>query len=394
MYKLEQQRANTRVSQSVTGYVKLMSESSKSTGREYLSRLRQFEEYTTTVHKFTLDDLLLTKKVQMDVYELLRGYVTFLLSKNSYSNRTIKQRVVTARDLLEYNDIDTGRFKYKVKIPKIVKREIEALDRNLIIDILENCPNPRLKLYVLLLASTGMRAGEACSIRIMDLDLDKRKVHIRGEYTKTKTARYVYLTNELCKSLLIWFDYKYRPRKKYFEWDNDKKYYVRLRDPPIVEPQRDETDLIFGLRFGTGERQSVRALYHHLLDHFDKVLDRLGIEFEDISKRRRKITLHSFRRHVKSTISDLGYSDYSEWFIGHAHSTYYRRPEKEKFELFKKLESSLTYLDQAGLEKKHQDVISRLETVEEENINLHKEVSKYESLQKQIEELNRKMGLG
>jgi len=29
------------------------------------------------------------------------------------------------------------------------------------------------------------------------------------------------------------------------------------------------------------------------------------------------IPLHSFRRFVKTTISDLGYSDYSEWFIGH-----------------------------------------------------------------------------
>ena len=43
----------------------------------------------------------------------------------------------------------------------------------------------------------------------------------------------------------------------------------------------------------------------------------------------RKITLHSFRRFVKSTISDLGYSDFSEWFIGHDGSTYYRKKESE-----------------------------------------------------------------
>ena len=40
------------------------------------------------------------------------------------------------------------------------------------------------------------------------------------------------------------------------------------------------------------------------------------------NKIRRKNTLHSFRRFVKTTISDLGYADYSEWFIGHAGSTY------------------------------------------------------------------------
>jgi hypothetical protein len=38
---------------------------------------------------------------------------------------------------------------------------------------------------------------------------------------------------------------------------------------------------------------------------------------EDGNERRRQITLHSFRRFVKTTISDLGYADYSEYFIGH-----------------------------------------------------------------------------
>jgi hypothetical protein len=39
------------------------------------------------------------------------------------------------------------------------------------------------------------------------------------------------------------------------------------------------------------------------------------------NQRRRKVTLHSFRRFVKTTISDLGYDDYSEWLIGHSGST-------------------------------------------------------------------------
>ena len=56
----------------------------------------------------------------------------------------------------------------------------------------------------------------------------------------------------------------------------------------------------------------------------------------------RKITLHSFRRYVKTTISDLGYSDYSEWFIGHSGSTYWRKKDNEKAEIFQKIERYLT----------------------------------------------------
>jgi hypothetical protein len=57
------------------------------------------------------------------------------------------------------------------------------------------------------------------------------------------------------------------------------------------------------------------------------------------SYRRREIKLHSFRRFVKTTISDLGYSDYSVWFIGHSGSTYWRKKESEKAELFRKIET-------------------------------------------------------
>jgi hypothetical protein len=40
---------------------------------------------------------------------------------------------------------------------------------------------------------------------------------------------------------------------------------------------------------------------------FERTLDRMGKgEREENNNNRRKITLHSFRRHVKTTVSDLG----------------------------------------------------------------------------------------
>ena len=74
-------------------------------------------------------------------------------------------------------------------------------------------------------------------------------------------------------------------------------------------------------------------------------------EREDDNERRRQITLHSFRRFVKSTISDLGYSNYSEWFIGHSGSTYYRKKDSEKVEIFLKIEPYLTFLNVYELER-------------------------------------------
>ncbi|HZD34954.1 MAG TPA: hypothetical protein VE130_07090 [Nitrososphaeraceae archaeon] len=46
--------------------------------------------------------------------------------------------------------------------------------------------------------------------------------------------------------------------------------------------------------------------------------------------KRRKITLHSFRRFVKTVISNQANQDYSEWFLGHSKSLYYTIKEQER----------------------------------------------------------------
>jgi hypothetical protein len=87
-------------------------------------------------------------------------------------------------------------------------------------------------------------------------------------------------------------------------------------------------------------------------------------------ERLRQITLHSFRRFVKSTISDLGYGDYSEWFIGHSGSTYWLKKESEKAELFKKIEIYLTFLNIHQLERQSADIQSKVEELEDVNSSL------------------------
>jgi paraquat-inducible protein B len=73
---------------------------------------------------------------------------------------------------------------------------------------------------------------------------------------------------------------------------------------------------------------------------------------------------------VKTTISDLGYGDYSEWFIGHSGSTYWRKKESEKAELFKKIEPYLTFLNIHQLERQGADIQSKVEELEEPNQSL------------------------
>src|SRR6476660_1042803 len=100
-------------------------------------------------------------------------------------------------------------------------------------------------------------------------------------------------------------------------------------------------------------------------------IDRIGKGTrEDGNERRRQITLHSIRRFVKTTISDLGYADYSEYFIGHSGSTYWRKKDSEKAELFKKIEPYLTFLNVHQLERQGADIQSKVEELEDLNQSL------------------------
>jgi hypothetical protein len=70
------------------------------------------------------------------------------------------------------------------------------------------------------------------------------------------------------------------------------------------------------------------------------------------------------------TISDLGYSDFSEYFIGHSGSTYWRKKESEKAELFRKIERYLTFLNIHQLERQGADIQSKVQELEDLNRSL------------------------
>ena len=88
---------------------------------------------------------------------------------------------------------------------------------------------------------------------------------------------------------------------------------------------------------------------------------------EDGNEQRRQITLHSFRRFVKTTISDLGYADYSEYFIVHSGSTYWHKKESEKAEIFRRVEPYLTFLNVHQLERQGADIQTKVEELEQVN---------------------------
>jgi hypothetical protein len=160
--------------------------------------------------------------------------------------------------------------------------------------------------------------------------------------------------------------YKYRTRRVCYKGErSEEKTITEYRTP-----ERNDNDLIFAVYQNTKMPAPIN-IYIELGRSFGKTLDRMNKgSREDGNERRRQITLHSFRRFVKSTISDLGYGDYSEWFIGHNGSTYWRKKESEKAELFRKIEPYLTFLNIHQLERQGADIQSKVEELEDVNSSL------------------------
>jgi integrase len=283
------------------------------------------------------------KENKVDLYKLLNSFVTFLqketLNGPELMPRTIILYMTAAKSYFAYCDIDisTNKYRYRVSLPPLYREDEQAIDAQDIRKILQHCDNRRLKAYLFVLASGGMRAMEALGIRECDIDFraidfgnpsntqEPAVVKIRKEYSKTRRDRSIFISNEAARVLNEWLVWKYR----------------RSRNPAQARYEGRE-DLVFS-RYHA--RSYPRGVYDRIAIEFRRVVASAGFvsRKEDGVFHRRNVTFHSFRRFVKTTIANQARnSDYSEWFLGHAKSPYYTNKPDEIRRIYK--EDCMKYL--------------------------------------------------
>ena len=356
-------------------FLETISRMNAASAKIYGQRLKNFNDFCLKQYNFDTDRIINEIKLnRIDPYKVLNQFIDYLQYSHTLSPLTLNQQIITTKNLFEYHDVNisNAKLKFKVKFPRTVRRHKQALSKDDVCNIINSCSQIRLKTYVILLAATGMRAVEALSVRIKDFDSKSRKIILRGGFTKTRTERIIWLTEEVSKQIEALIEYKYRSRRVCYY--NARKH---LAVNEYRTPAKNENDLIFAVR---QTKPNPKNIYNHLSADFGKTLARIDMNIKEeyvpnpnsrlIHKERRRITLHSFRRYVKSTISDLGFGDFSEYFIGHKGSTYYTKTDKQIAEMFSKVESHLTFLDFPALERKGADTQAKVEILEQENQRL------------------------
>jgi integrase len=350
----------------VKAFLDSIGRNSRSSKATYSCVMNHFQDFLTDQYQYDCETILqaiLENKV--NVYELLDHFVSFLVNtKPDLTPQSIRLYVVVMKSYLAYHDIDIipAKFKRRVKTPKFYRQDEEPLDASDIRRILLACNNRRLKPYILMLASGGMRPTEALAIRYCDINfsVSPTRIHIRKEYAKTRVARDIYISDEATSYLKQWISWKYRDK------NGNKKRQITKKD----------SDLVFRV-YNINGKSHPNMLYKKVILEFQKTLAAVGMDErkEEGVHKRRKITLHSFRRFVKTVVSDQTNQDYSEWFLGHNKSPYYTKKEPERREIYAtKCTKYLTFLDYTTLEARGKSIEANLREKDREMKDLEAQI--------------------
>jgi integrase len=348
---------------------------SQRTKNVYRFALSHFQTFLSTSEykDYNIEGILIPlNEKTIDVYLVLRKFIHYLsareYSDSKLSPATVSLYVAGVRSYLEHHDIDISphKFKKRVTMPKQYRDTKAAINAEDIRTLLLACTNARLKCFILVLASSGMRANEALSLRIRDIDFSKSptKVHIRAEISKTKQGNDVYISDEAAKEIKKLIDSK-----------------------QAINP--NSNDLIFGIY---KETQTI-SIYKTLRQHFINLLDVTGMNQRKDGTQRMQISFHTFRGFVKTVISNQGYGDYSEWIEGRRNTMsmrYFSMKEQEKEEIYKNCMKYLTFLDYPTVQAVGKDFESKLQERDIQITNLtKKDIEREDVLQSLIKEVKK-----
>jgi integrase len=164
-------------------FLESVSRNSRNSKATYETGLKHFQRFlgasisNNNYQNYNIESILSALQASsVNVYELLDGFVSYFVVHLSHeqhiASTSIFSYVYAVRSYLLYYDIDINpaKFRRRVRLPKIAREDEEPIDANDIRKILLACNNRRLKAYLLLLASGGMRASEGLAIRYRDID--------------------------------------------------------------------------------------------------------------------------------------------------------------------------------------------------------------------------------
>ena len=130
----------------------------------YRDHLKPFESFAMNASNIDLDSLVLgMQEGKYNIYNILSEFTSYLQDHNynkPLSYTTLPNRKAV-KNFLEFNDVDItdNKFKLKIRLPRVIRRNKMALTEDDLSDILLACSDVRLKTYVMFF---GLYWNESC----------------------------------------------------------------------------------------------------------------------------------------------------------------------------------------------------------------------------------------
>jgi len=133
----------------------------------------------------------------------LIGFLRFLIEQNLIPEKILKRKI-------------------RLRLPDLLPRAMNPGDVRRLLSVIKKT---RDRALILVLLRTGMRIGELLSMKVRDLDIRDRKIHIY-EGQKNSLGRVVYLSDDALFALKLWLS-KRGPEKEFLFYgrgDNHLRY--------------------------------------------------------------------------------------------------------------------------------------------------------------------------
>ncbi len=346
---------------------------SRSTQLSYKSALKKFLEY------MEVDSFKTYFNGKRDYEEDIEKFHSKL---NGHPPKTVRLYLNTVKSFFRRNKIKLEDDFWEDLNRRIRGSRARTVDRIPTIEELRAIlthTDAKGKALFLMLASSGMRIGEALSIKVSDIKQEEEpvEIRIRGEFTKTGDPRITFISQEAKQALDEWL----KVRKQYLitACGRSRRYEKNPHD-----------DRLFPFDSSTAWRI------------WSKAVSRAGLEEFDPSTDRRTIHIHVLRKFFKTRTSLIIQGDIVEALMGHSSgldAIYLKAGDikKELRETYKKAEKELliftdiktikeytSHLEemQSELFAEHAGLISKNKNLEKEVMELRTELNQVHSLLK------------
>jgi len=183
---------------------------------EYLKVYKQISVNNLKAHLLSIPVIHFAKRLK--IYEALNCFARYLIQEKRLSPSYI-----------------TAVKPYKPKRHLPLKKI--TVDQKGIESLLSVCQNAEERLIIILLSQTGLRASEACSLALSDIDFEKKLIHVR--YAKWGKSRRIGLPKQVAQAITAYL--AERPSTDHEYLLMDKKHEPMNRNGLLQRTQRLST---------------------------------------------------------------------------------------------------------------------------------------------------------